>query len=140
MKRTIALALGLLIIAAVVGVTGASAGNGGGKSTTIDRSYSGKLIELAVGDTLTIELESNPTTGFSWALLESTGESVLQEAGHDFVLDETVDPPMPGTGGTEVWTFTAFAAGETTISLEYSQPWDGGIKAEKTFDVKVVIS
>jgi predicted secreted protein len=47
---------------------------------------------------------------------------------------------MPGSVGTEVWNFKALAAGETNISLEYSQPWDGGIKAEKTFDLKVVIS
>jgi inhibitor of cysteine peptidase len=140
MRKTIALALGLLIIAAVVGVTGASAGNGDGKSTTIDSSYSGTTVELAVGDTLIIELKSNPSTGFSWILVQNTDETVLQETGHDFILDETADPPMPGSGGTEVWNFKALAAGETNISLEYSQPWDGGIKAEKTFDLKVVIS
>ncbi|MFC1847763.1 protease inhibitor I42 family protein [Chloroflexota bacterium] len=137
MKKIIATALGLLIIASVIGVTAASAGPG--DTTTVDTSDSGSQIELAVGDTLRVELESNPTTGFMWVLAENSDGSVLQGEGHEYVMDEAGEPPQPGTGGKEFWTFTAVATGETTISMEYSRPWEGGEKAVRTFDLTVVV-
>jgi inhibitor of cysteine peptidase len=138
MKRTAAVALGLLVIAVVVGIAGASAGEG--HAATVDASDSGSQIDLAVGETLTVNLESNPTTGFQWLLRSIGHEGVLGEAGHEYVMDTTMDPPPPGTAGVEIWTFTALAEGETTISMEYSRPWDGGEKAVQTFELTVVVS
>lgn len=137
MKRTAAVALGLLVIAVVVGITGASAGES--HAATVDASDSGSQLELAVGETLTVNLESNPTTGFTWILADPEG--MLEVTSHEYVMDPTgFDPPPPGLGGVDVWTFTALAEGKTTISMEYSRPWDGGEKAVQTFDLTVVVS
>jgi inhibitor of cysteine peptidase len=138
MKKIILVVLGLLITASVIGVTGASPGPG--NTITLDASYSGSLIELAVDDTLKVELESNLTTGFEWVLVENSEGTVLQIQEQKYVMDDAGDPPLPGTGGTEVWIFKALASGETTISMEYSQPWEGGEKAIQTFELKVVVS
>ena len=56
-----------------------------------------QTTEVAVGGTLTVTLESNPTTGFEWALVTITDETVLEEEGHAFVAPEAEAPP--GTGG-----------------------------------------
>jgi inhibitor of cysteine peptidase len=137
MKRTVAIALGVLIIAVVVGVTGASAG--GAEAMAADASDSGSRVEMAVGDTLTVTLESNPTTGFVWTLADPEG--MLEVVSNEYVMDPTgFDPPPPGLGGVEVWTFKALRTGETTISMEYSRPWDGGEETVETFDFRVVIN
>ena len=72
-------------------------------------------------------------------LAENSDGSVLKGEGHEYVMDDAGEPPLPGTGGTEFWTFKATALGETAISMEYSQPWEGGEKAVQTFDLTVVV-
>ena len=54
--------------------------------------------------------------------------------------DEAGETPMVGAGGVENWTFKALAKGETTISMEYSRPWEGGEKAAQTFELTVVVN
>jgi len=47
--------------------------------------------------------------------------------------------PAPGTPGKEVWTFKTLKKGTTEVSMEYSRPWEGGEKAEWTFDLVVTV-
>ena len=137
MKRVIVVKLGLLLIAVIVGVTVASAG--GGDVTNVDASYAGQEVEVAVGESLVLALESNRTTGFQWALVENSDQTTLQHAGHKYVPYENTDPPLPGVGGKELWTFKALKKGKSTISMEYSQPWEGGEKAAETFVMTVLV-
>jgi inhibitor of cysteine peptidase len=53
--------------------------------------------------------------------------------------EENETPPPPGTAGQEVWTFKAFKTGKSTISIEYSRPWEGGEKAAWTFVLTVLV-
>jgi len=104
----------------------------------VDASYSGKEVELAVGSSLIVTLESNPgSTGFEWELTEISDEAVLQQ------VDQRYEPPeeggMVGAPGKEIWTFKGLKKGESSISMEYSQPWEGGTKAAETFELTVVV-
>jgi len=110
-----------------------------GDVVAVDGSFADKEIKLQVGDTLEVALESNPTTGFQWVLVENSDEIASQQVGHVYVPYGNTDPPLPGVGGKELWTFKALQKGETTITMEYSQLWEGGMKAAKTFVLTVVI-
>lgn len=114
----------------------------------VSASSDGKEVKVPVDGSLIVTLESNPTTGFKWqyegevkdTLHILTGipdETVLALVGQKFVAPEAGAPP--GTGGEEVWTFKAVGKGTTELSLEYSQPWEGGMKAAKTFALTVVV-
>ena len=98
-------------------------------------------VEVAVGDSFTVTLCSNPTTGFEWESAQISDQTVLQQIDHKFVAPETKGdgPPAPGTPGKEVWTFKALKAGTSTISMEYSRPWEGGEKGEWTFALTVTV-
>jgi len=101
-----------------------------------------KEAKVAVGDSFTVTLCSNPTTGFQW--LESaqiSDQTVLEQVDHKFVPPEAKDdrPSPPGTGGKEVWTFKALKKGTSTISMEYSRPWEGGEKRAWTFLLTVTV-
>lgn len=79
---------------------------------------------LAVGQTLTIALPSNATTGYRWQV-EGLDADVLAP-GTPFG-DEITDPHAPGmvgVGGHSVWTFRAVRAGETTLTFTYSRSWE----------------
>ncbi len=96
-------------------------------------------VQVGVGDTITVTLHSNPTTGFQWESAQITDQTVLEEIDHKFLSPEREPPPPPGTPGQEVWTFKALKEGTSTISLEYSRPWEGGEKGEWTYTLTVVI-
>ena len=97
--------------------------------------------EIGIGDTLIVTLESNPTTGFEWELREFSEEGILELMGSEYQPGEEAkqDTPVPGAGGLEVWTFKGLKKGETVIFLDYNQPWDGGLKAEKFLMVRVTV-
>ena len=97
-------------------------------------------IEVPAGDTLTVTLGSNPTTGFRWSEEAQIGDTgVLKQVSHEFIGPESEPPPPPGTPGQEVWIFEALKAGNSTISLEYSRPWEGGEKSEWTYTLTVTV-
>ncbi len=101
-----------------------------------------KEVGVPVDGSLTVTLCSNPTTGFQW--LESaqiSDQTVLQQMSHKFVAPTAKgdEPPAPGTAGQEIWTFKALKEGTSTISMEYSRPWEGGEKGEWTFELTVTV-
>ncbi len=103
-----------------------------------DQHISGET-EVSVDGSLTVVLCSNPTTGFLWETPQITDQTVLEQVDHKFVSPESEPPPPPGTPGQEVWTFKALKEGESTISIAYSRPWEGGEKGEWTFTLTVVV-
>jgi len=93
--------------------------------------------QVRVDGVVTVVLCSNPTTGFQWPeLAEIDDLSVVEQVDHEFT------PPAAGiarASGKETWTFKALEKGTTTISMEYSRPWEGGEKAEWTYTLTVVV-
>jgi len=99
-----------------------------------------KEAEVPANSSLTVTLCSNPTTGFEWESPQITDETVLTLIDHKFVPPETKDgKPPPGTPGKEIWTFKALKKGTSTISIDYSRPWEGGEKAEWTFNLTAIV-
>ena len=101
-----------------------------------------KEIAAAAGDTFTVTLCSNPTTGFTWSeVTVISDQTVMEQTNHGFVSPKAKGnkPPAPGTSGQEIWTFKAHKEGMSTISMEYSQPWEGGEKGEWTFELTVTV-
>ena len=102
----------------------------------VDASYSGKQVELSVGQSLVVTLESNATTGYSWALVQNSDDSVLSKTGNEYVAPQTT---LVGAGGKEEWTFQALKEGTSTISMEYRRPWETGTPPATTFSLTVVV-
>ena len=73
-----------------------------------------------------IQLSSNPTTGYSWAL-DSYDHRFLTLVRHQYIPSS---PQLIGSGGHEIWTFKAlsivFAVPNrtTVIKLIYARPWE----------------
>lgn len=103
----------------------------------MNNNHISSKAEVGVDGVLTIGLCSNPTTGFQWPELAEIGDVlVVEQVDHEFT------PPAAGTAGAsgkDTWTFKAIKKGTTTISMEYSRPWEGGEKAEWTYVLTVVV-
>ena len=92
-------------------------------------------FQVEIGDKIRAKLCSNPTTGFKWEY-EMSSENVLKEEDHDF---EEPKSSVPGAAGIEAWTFEAIEKGTAEVRMEYSQPWEGGLKKEWTYTITVTV-
>ncbi|MCD6358613.1 MAG: protease inhibitor I42 family protein [Dehalococcoidia bacterium] len=86
-------------------------------------------IEVIPGREFVISLNSNASTGYQWNLTKTLDTSILELVISEYEAPTTT---MLGASGREVWAFKAIAAGETTISLGYSRPWESSPPAETT--------
>ena len=101
-----------------------------------------KEVEVPVDRSLTIALYSCPSEGRQWSEAQINDQTVLQQTDHKLVMPEYKGdrPPAPGTPGQEVWTFKALEKGMSTISMEYTHPWEGGENEPMlTFNLTVVV-
>ena len=114
----------------------AACSKSGGASVTLYHTDAGRTIKLKRGDVLSIELEGNPSTGFTWQVA-SVEEGILkQEGDYEFEADQ---PGLPGSGGTCTFTFAAVGVGQTALEMIYHQPWDEETPPSKTFQIAVVV-
>jgi inhibitor of cysteine peptidase len=134
MRRILWVIFGLVLVAGLAVGAGAAC-SGGSSNLNVDASYSGKQVELSVGQSLVVTLESNVTTGYSWSLAQNSDETVLSKTGNKYVAPQTT---LVGAGGKEEWTFKALKKGDSTISMGYSRLWESTPPIE-TFDLSVVV-
>ncbi len=92
-------------------------------------------INIKIGDKITVKLCYNKTTGFQWDY-EITGDTAVKEEDHDF---QEPGGDLVGAAGTEVWTFEGAEKGTAVISMEYSRPWEGGMKKEWTYKMTITV-
>lgn len=106
----------------------------------VDAALNGKTVELSVGDTLRVELESIPTAGYIWQVADQPDFLLLKAEG-----TRPTDPDFqnqPGvTGGNHYlsFDFTAEAAGTAELRLVEGRPWEleAGGAPDGTFTVTV---
>ena len=96
------------------------------------------VANAEIGYTIMVTLGSNPTTGFTWPdIAQISNQEIVKQTDHKFVSpDQTA---VPGASGKDMWTFKALKTGTTTVSMDYSQPWEDGEKAEWTFIATIIV-
>jgi predicted secreted protein len=100
----------------------------------INEANNNQALSLNQGQSLELSLQGNPTTGFTWSFVAAPDASVLTQTSHDYVPSSQAI----GAGGTEHWVFQAVGPGSTSISLNYSRPWES-VPPAKTFTVQVSV-
>lgn len=92
-------------------------------------------VTVAKGETFAIELESNPSTGYSWDLRLKAGKAKLVD--EDFISSVS-EPEICGAGGKEVFVFKAEESGTIEIEAQYKRSWESKPPAKvQNFSVTV---
>lgn len=78
------------------------------------------------GKAVKIELDENPTTGYSWKYTMSQ-EGVLTEKENVYQKPTT---GLMGAGGKHTWSFLPAGDGEVELTFVYAQSWAGGARGE----------
>ena len=93
-------------------------------TTTIDKTDSGSIQNLNVGDLFVIRLEGNASTGYEWvrgapASLEGSPLEIVKE--NDY---QTLGTPTPGAPGEFIFRYRAIRPGTVTLEFEHRRPWE----------------
>jgi predicted outer membrane repeat protein len=99
----------------------------------------GSQVTLRQGQILAVTLESNPTTGYSWAPLEKEN-SIFELFGDPIYLPAEQDDGTVGSGGWEIYYFKSISAGQETLELIYRRPWETDAEPAKTFSIDVTVN
>lgn len=91
----------------------------------------GRTVQLAAGESATLRLSENPTTGYRWTVLSNAGLELVRdtyEGGSGAV----------GAGSTRVLEFRAARTGSATLQLVNRQEWNPEGAADR-FEVLVTV-
>jgi inhibitor of cysteine peptidase len=114
------LALPLLIL------TACGNDDAGGAGTVYDQP--GEQVTVEAGEQFTIELASNPSTGYTWQLAQPPGDQVA-------LVDQDYEPegdPRPGSSGFQRFVFEGMKVGTTELTFSYLRPWETGVPPTDT--------
>jgi inhibitor of cysteine peptidase len=109
----------------------------GTQGTQITDADNGKQITIKSGDVVTVTLESNPTTGYSWQVIEIDNAVLLQDGDPEYKQSPGSES-LVGAGGTETFRFKAIGNGETSLGLGYMRPWES-VPPIQTFTIQVIV-
>jgi len=102
----------------------------------LSSSDSGKTIDIKTGGSIVVELNGNPTTGYTWEAKDLDTRMLKQEGETEF---KSSNPGLIGAGGTLTLTFKTLMAGKTTLELVYHRPWEKNVEPQSTYSVSVNI-
>ncbi len=96
-------------------------------------------VTLSVGESIGVELCSNPTTGFRWEQPQVSDSSIIMVMDRYYQAPPSSDTPIVGASGKRMMDINAQKAGTCTLSMAYSQSWEGGEKDVWTFTLNVTV-
>ncbi|MCM8757074.1 MAG: protease inhibitor I42 family protein [Candidatus Omnitrophica bacterium] len=73
------------------------------------------------GEIFSIEVSSNPTTGYTWEKSQAYSTKRLRFLHWDYLPSPE---PLLGTGGKEIFTFQALSPGQAKIAISYRRVWE----------------
>jgi inhibitor of cysteine peptidase len=130
MRRLI---VGLMLLAALAAC--GSDDDGAGARLVFDGGDIGSEITVGVGEEFEVRLESNPTTGYAWQVVELP--DAISEVSRDY---EAPDTSLVGAGGVEVFVFEGVAEGSGELRLEYVRSFDDPPVPAETADFQVTVT
>jgi predicted secreted protein len=97
----------------------------------------GNKINIDSKSTLSIKLQSQPSTGYSWVLNEydSTKLNLIQE----FYNNMNKDDSLVGAIVLQVFEFKVVSDGTLKLEFNYKQVWEKETTPLKTFYIEVLI-
>lgn len=106
-------------------------------TVTVTEGDGNTQVTLKPGDTLVVQLNANPSTGYSWQIVQNNPFLLPQIGKGRF---QGGDSGMMGAPGKMVFRFRAANAGGEALRMVYLRPFaSGGIPPADTFQLLVVI-
>lgn len=93
-------------------------------------------VDLAVGESATLVLEANPTTGYQWEPSVEPDAAVISIVSDTYVAP---DSAAMGAAGSQRIVIKGVAAGTTTLELRYVRPWEADQAPAETASYDITV-
>lgn len=91
---------------------------------------------VVVGDTVTVSLRANATTGYQWRWDNKDACTAVDSVGFSYVVDPSEvgsnGEVKCGVPGVENWVFKGVSIGTDTLEFSYVRPFEVGVAAVDT--------
>jgi inhibitor of cysteine peptidase len=95
------------------------------------------IITVKKNAQFTIELDSNPSTGYTNIITE-LDPTFIKNIKKEYKPQQT-KPGLIGAGGIDLFTFKALKKGKTTLVIEYVRPWEKPLQPVRTISYPITI-
>lgn len=100
----------------------------------LSKSDQGKTVVVSFNSDFSVNLESNPSTGFAWEILD-IDSSIIRFNGKTFQAQDS----LPGSGGVEHFVFKPVKKGKSLLKLGYLRSWEGRNSITDSFSVFIKV-
>jgi inhibitor of cysteine peptidase len=141
LRVTVLISLCVLLLSASCctgGTAKAPAGSGAVAPVKLGAKDNATNVLLRVGQQVSVVLDSNPTTGYQWAI-ENTPAVCIAQVGESTYTSAPNPSGMKGVGGTEKWVFEGKSPGQTKLKLKYWRSFEPTAAPASTFEVNVQV-
>jgi inhibitor of cysteine peptidase len=137
-RFTLAFAAALAMLTGCESMTVENPFNPAPLALRLDGSPASGPVTLPRGETLTVTLEANVTTGYRWEVLPGFAPTLAQIGTADYIARST-PPGVVGAPGDMTFRFRAETPGTTALELVYRRPFEPNVAPAKTvrYDVTV---
>jgi predicted secreted protein len=116
-----------LVVVASMGLAAFVVGCGGSSGSSVVAMTLADLqgdptVHLAIGQTLDLALDENPSTGFTWHCTW-VPQSGLQLVANSYTSSL---PSLPGSGGTRHFRLKGQRGATAVVTIQSGRWWDGG--------------
>lgn len=133
--KTWQLILLLLVLCAVAAVIGNRPASVKGLHYVMD----GDIASISVdNDTLTLNLRSNPTTGYLWEYDETSDLRIVERYAPD--EEGSIDGNIAGAGGTTTFEIIPDTSGTITTQFRYRRPWEDVSESAEVCELYMEVS
>jgi inhibitor of cysteine peptidase len=128
-----ALVIAALAIITIVDVT--RDGDVAPASVSLAAADDGRNVRVALDGSIVVRLESNPSTGYSWAV-DTVDETILTLEIDTYTA---ATGGAVGQGGMQELQFRAAGTGQSDVVLKYWRPWEGDASIVERFSIAVTV-
>jgi inhibitor of cysteine peptidase len=104
----------------------------------LSMDYNGRQIELTNGQTFNVTLETNPSTGYSWEVVEFNN-SIIQKIGEAVSEPNITEKNMVGAPVMHTFQFEVINTGQTTLKIIYHRIWEKDVAPVNTFSIDLFV-
>ena len=106
------------------------------EQVNLTASDNGRKITLFAGQELVIQLDGNPSTGYTWEA-KDLDASIFQQVGEPVFASSNSN--LVGSGGILTLTFRVLKSGTAALTLVYHRPWETKVAPVNTFSITAMV-
>jgi inhibitor of cysteine peptidase len=125
----------LIIVGLLLAYTPREGSNQASGEVQLAAADNGSTVKLTTGQVVIITLEANPTTGYTWVVVEAPSGQIMRQVGK---IEFESESDAIGAGGVQIIKFEVVNAGQTSLTLAYHRPWETDVEPLNTFSINVI--